>query len=298
MAVLTSPGEVDITARILSGKEPAQVWRAEIAGRVGALAGDGVRVGLATLLVGDDGASQVYVSMKHKAATAAGMVSIDRRLGADASQDEVDAAIDALNADPAVSGYIVQLPLPGHIDTDRAILRIDPDKDADGLHALNLGRMVLDLRAPRPATPSGILRLLDHYEIETGGAHVVIVGRSGLVGRPLSVMLSQRPRNATVTVAHSRTDDLAETARSADILVVAAGSPGLIGADHVAPGATVIDVGTTKTDDGLVGDVRFDEVSEIAGAITPVPGGVGPMTIAGLLANTVTLADSRNGGDA
>lgn len=266
--------------------------RAEVAGRVGALAAHGVRVGLATLLVGDDGPSQVYVSMKHKAAVKAGMHSIERRLGADASQSEVDAAIDDLNSDPEVSGYIVQLPLPGHLDTDRAILRIAPDKDADGLHALNLGRMVLGLPAPRPATPSGILRLLDHYDIDTAGKHVVIVGRSGLVGRPLSVMLSQRPRNATVTVAHSATADLVDVASSADILVVAAGSPGLVGADHVAPGAVVIDVGTTKTDSGLVGDVRFDEVAEIAAAITPVPGGVGPMTIAGLLANTVFLAEA------
>lgn len=281
-----------MTAELLTGKEPAAVLRAEVAGRVGALAADGVSVGLATLLVGDDGPSAVYVGMKHKAAVQAGIKSIDRRLSNEASQDEVDGAIDELNDDPAVNGYIVQLPLPGHLDTDRSILRIDPNKDADGLHPVNLGRMVLGLPAPRPATPSGILRLLDHYDIETAGRHVVIVGRSGLVGRPLSVMLSQRPRNATVTVAHSATDDLAEVTRSADILVVAAGSPGLIGGDQVTPGAVVIDVGTTKTDAGLVGDVRFDEVVEVASAITPVPGGIGPMTIAGLLANTVILAEA------
>ena len=282
-----------MTARLLTGKEPAAVLRAEVAGRVGALAGDGVRVGLATLLVGDDGPSGVYVAMKHKAAVKAGIKSIDKRLGNDATQAEVDAAIDDLNHDPSVSGYIVQLPIPAHLDTDSTILRIDPTKDADGLHATNLGRMVLGLPAPRPATPSGILRLLDHYEIKTHGRHVVIVGRSGLVGRPLSVMLSQRPHNATVTVAHSATADLVEVARSADILVVATGSPGLIGAEHVSPGTVVIDVGTTKTDDGLVGDVRFDEVAEIASGITPVPGGIGPMTIAGLLANTVVLAEAR-----
>ena len=281
-----------MTAELLTGKEPAAVWRAEAAGRVGALAADGVSVGLATLLVGDDGPSSVYVGMKHKAAVKAGIKAIDRRLAADVSQGEVDDAIDELNRDPAVSGYIVQLPIPGHLDTDRTILRIDPKKDADGIHALNLGRMLLGLPAPRPATPSGILRLLDHYDVEMAGKHVVIIGRSGLVGRPLSVMLSQRPHNATVTVAHSATEDLTDLARSADILVVATGSPGLIGADHVTAGAVVIDVGTTKTDAGLVGDVRFDEVAEVASAITPVPGGIGPMTIAGLLANTVILAET------
>ena len=281
-----------MTARILTGKEPAAAQRAEVAERVAALATDGVGVGLATLLIGDDPASAVYVGMKHKAAVKAGIKSIDRRLGNDISQDEVDAAIDALNADPEVTGYIVQLPLPRHLDTDRALLRIDPRKDADGLHALNLGRMVLDLPAPRPATPRGVLRLLDFYEVETSGKNVVIIGRSQLVGRPLSIMLGQKSRNATVTVAHSRTKDLVGVARSADILIVAAGSPGLIGGDHVAPGSVVVDVGTTKTDSGLAGDVRFDEAVEVASAITPVPGGIGPMTIAGLLANTVVLAEA------
>ena len=285
-----------MTAKILTGKEPAAAQRAEVAERVAVLASGGSSVGLATLLVGDDPASAVYVGMKHKAAVKAGIKSIDRRLGNDISQDEVDAAIDALNVDPEVTGYIVQLPLPRHLDTDRALLRIDPRKDADGLHALNLGRMVLDLPAPRPATPSGVLRLLDFYEVETSGKNVVIIGRSQLVGRPLSIMLGQKSRNATVTVAHSRTKDLADVARSADILIVAAGSPGLIGGDHVAPGSVVVDVGTTKTDAGLAGDVRFDEAVEVAAAITPVPGGIGPMTIAGLLANTVVLAEAARDG--
>jgi len=285
-----------MTAKILTGKEPAAAQRAEVAERVAALAADGVSVGLATLLIGDDPASAVYVGMKHKAAVKAGIKSIDRRLGNEVSQEEVDAAIDALNADPEVTGYIVQLPLPRHLDTDRALLRIDPWKDADGLHALNLGRMVLDLPAPRPATPSGVLRLLDFYEVGTSGKNVVIIGRSQLVGRPLSIMLSQKSRNATVTVAHSRTKDLADVARSADILIVAAGSPGLVGGDHVAPGSVVVDVGTTKTDSGLAGDVRFDEAVEVASAITPVPGGIGPMTIAGLLANTVVLAEAAQDG--
>ena len=284
-----------MTAKILTGKEPAAAQRAEVTERVAALAADGVSVGLATLLIGDDPASAVYVGMKHKAAVKAGIKSIDRRLGGEVSQEEVDAEIDALNADPEVTGYIVQLPLPGHLDTDSALLRIDPRKDADGLHALNLGRMVLDLPAPRPATPSGVLRLLDFYEVGTSGRNVVIVGRSQLVGRPLSIMLGQKSRNATVTVAHSRTKDLVGVARSADILIVAAGSPGLIGGDHVAPGSVVVDVGTTKTDSGLAGDVRFDEAVEVASAITPVPGGIGPMTIAGLLANTVVLAEAAQG---
>ncbi len=284
-----------MTAKLLTGKEPAAIMRAAVAGRVGALAADGVRVGLATILVGDDAASAVYVGMKHKTAVKAGITSIDRRLEKGASQAEVDAAIDDLNEDPAVSGYIVQLPLPGHLDTDRTILRINPTKDSDGLHPVSLGRMVLGLPAPRPATPSGILRLLDHYEIETAGKHAVIIGRSGLVGRPLSIMLSQKPYNATVTVAHSASEDLTGVARSADILVVATGMPGLVGADHVSPGAVVIDVGTTKTDSSLSGDVRFDEVVEVASAITPVPGGIGPMTITELLTNTVVLAEAGRG---
>ena len=284
-----------MTAMLLTGKEPAAIMRAAVAGRVGALAADGVRVGLATILVGDDAASAVYVGMKHKTAVKAGITSIDRRLEKGASQAEVDAAIDDLNEDPAVSGYIVQLPLPGHLDTDRTILRINPTKDSDGLHPVSLGRMVLGLPAPRPATPSGILRLLDHYEIETAGKHAVIIGRSGLVGRPLSIMLSQKPYNATVTVAHSASEDLTGVARSADILVVATGMPGLVGADHVSPGAVVIDVGTTKTDSSLSGDVRFDEVVEVASAITPVPGGIGPMTITELLTNTVVLAEAGRG---
>jgi methylenetetrahydrofolate dehydrogenase (NADP+)/methenyltetrahydrofolate cyclohydrolase len=285
-----------MTARILTGKEPAAAQREEVAERVSKLGAEGVGVGLATLLVGDDPASAVYVGMKHKAAVKAGIKSIDRRLSSDATQEEVDAAIDELNADPDVTAYIVQLPLPGHLDTDRALLRIDPRKDADGLHALNLGRVVLDLPAPRPATPSGVLRLLDFYDVGTSGQNVVIVGRSQLVGRPLSIMLSQKSRNSTVTVAHSRTKDLADVTRAADILIVAAGSPGLIGGDHVGSDAVVVDVGTTKTEDGLTGDVRFDEAVEVAAAITPVPGGIGPMTIAGLLANTVFLAEAKRDG--
>ena len=280
-----------MTATILSGREPGAVVRAEVAGRVGALAHDGVRVGLATLMVGDDPASQLYVGIKHRAAIEAGIASIDRRLPATARQEQVEEIIDELNADPVVDAYIVQLPLPDHLDAARILQRMDPRKDADGLHPVNLGRMVLGLPAARPATPTGILRLLNHYGISTVGLEVVVVGRSSLVGRPLSIMLSQKPHDSTVTVVHTNTRDLDRVTSNADLLVVAAGSPGLIGPGHIKPGATIVDVGTTKTEGGLVGDVLFDEVSKVAGAITPVPGGVGPMTIAGLLSNTLMLAE-------
>ena len=266
------------------------VWRAEIAGRVGALAADGVRVGLATLLVGDDPASHTYVRGKHRAAEEAGIRSFDHRLAATATQHEVEATIDRLNDADDVNGFIVQLPLPDGLDSRKVVERIAPGKDADGLHPFNLGRLALDAPGPRPATPSGILRLLDHFDIDTRGRRVVIVGRSVLVGRPLSIMLSGRERNATVTVAHTGTNDLPELTRSAEILVVSAGSPEMIGAEHVSRGTVVVDVGTTRVGDRLRGDVRFDEVAEVAAAITPVPGGVGPMTIAGLLANAVWLA--------
>ena len=269
------------------------MWRAEVAGRVGALAAADRRVGLATLLVGDDPASQAYLRQKHRAAAEVGIASQDHRLPARATQAEVESFVDRLNGDPEVDAFLVQLPLPPHLEETPVLERVDPDKDADGLHPVNLGRMVLDLPGPRPATPTGILRLLDHHEIAIPGKRVVIVGRSALVGRPLSIMLSAKGRDATVTVAHSATEDLAGVTRGADLLIVAAGRPGLIGADHVAPGAIVVDVGTTRVDGELVGDVVFDEVAEVAAGVTPVPGGVGPMTVAGLLANTVMLAERR-----
>lgn len=279
-------------ARILSGVEVAAALRAEVAAAVAAHPG---AVGLATVLVGDDPASHVYVSLKHAAAVAAGMVSIDRRLPATATQAEVEAVVDKLNADPAVVGMIVQLPLPDGLDGDRVVERVDPGKDADGLHPLNLGRLVLGRPTVTPATPTGILRILDHYHIATVGALAVVVGRSFLVGRPLALMLGARGVDATVIQAHSRTAGLADLTRAADLLVVAAGTPRLIGGADVKPGATVIDVGTTRTESGLVGDVDFASVVEVAGAVTPVPGGVGPMTIATLLANTVSLARLRRG---
>jgi methylenetetrahydrofolate dehydrogenase (NADP+)/methenyltetrahydrofolate cyclohydrolase len=255
------------------------------------LAAEGERVGLATLLVGDDPASAVYVRNKHKAAEAAGMRSFDLRLPASASQGEVEEAVDRLNGDAEVDGYIVQLPLPGHLDPAPVLGGMDPDKDADGLHPVNLGRMVSDVPGPRPATPTGVLRLLDHYGIETRGARAVVVGRSTLVGRPLAVMLGVKGRDATVTVAHTATSDLEEVTTVADLLFVAAGRPGLITGRHVKPGAFVVDAGTTRVDGGLVGDCVYDEVVEVAAGVTPVPGGVGPMTIAGLLFNTVALAE-------
>jgi len=284
-----------LSARILSGKEVAAELRSEVAERVAALANRGKSVGLATVLVGDDAASQVYVRNKHRAAAAAGMVSFDRQLPADASPADVLAQVEELNEADEVDGYIVQLPLPEGLDPEPVLDAIDPAKDADGLHPVNLGRLVLGKPALLPATPSGILRILDYYGVVTEGASVVIVGRSFLVGRPLAIMLGLKGRDATVTLAHTRTRHLSELTRRADLLVVAAGRAGLIGAEQVKPGATVIDVGTNRIDDRLVGDVDFDRVVEVAGAITPVPGGVGPMTIASLLANTVAAAEAGAG---
>ncbi len=269
--------------------------RAEVKERVAALAARGKSVGLATVLVGEDPASQVYVRNKHKAAVAAGMLSFDHHLPATASQEQVEDLIRRLNADDEVDGMIVQLPLPDGLDGNRAVETIDPAKDADGLHPHNLGLLVLERSGPRPATPSGVMRILDYYGIETRGKRAVVVGRSFLVGRPLALLLGAKGTDATVVQAHSRTPDLAATTREADILVAAVGRAELITAEFVKPGATVIDVGINRTDDGLVGDVDFDPVAAVAGAITPVPGGVGPMTIASLLLNTVIAAEAAAG---
>lgn len=280
--------------RTLSGAEVADVVRNEAASRVAALRERGRTVGLATVLVGDDAGSQVYVRSKHRAAEAAGMISIDRRLPATATQAEVEAVIEALNAQEQVSGMIVQLPLPDGLDAGRAVELVDPNKDADGLHPFNLGRLVLARPGPLPATPSGIMRILDYYGIETRGKTAVVVGRSVLVGRPLALLLGAKGVDATVVQAHSRTPDLAGVCRRADILVAAVGRPKMIDASFVKPGATVIDVGINRTQDGLVGDVDYEGVLGVAGAITPVPGGVGPMTIATLLANAVALAEAED----
>ena len=283
-----------MSALTLSGKDVSAVVRSEVAERVATLNRQGRSVGLATVLVGDDSASKVYVRNKHRAAEAAGMLSFDRHLRATASQAEVEAAVTELNADERVDGMIMQLPLPGGLNGEAAVELVDPRKDADGLHPFNLGQLMLSRSGPLPATPGGIMRMLDHYGVETSGATAVIVGRSFLVGRPLALLLGEKGVDATVIQAHSRTPDLAGVCRRADILVTAVGRPNMFDERFVKPGATIIDVGINRTDDGLVGDVDFDAVVDVAGAITPVPGGVGPMTIATLLANTVALAEAKD----
>jgi methylenetetrahydrofolate dehydrogenase (NADP+)/methenyltetrahydrofolate cyclohydrolase len=266
------------------------VVKEQVRNDVAALEAAGTAVGLATLLVGDDPASHVYVGYKHKDAESVGIRSIDVTLPETATQGQVVAAIDGLNARDDVTGMIVQLPLPDGLNGEAAVERVLPTKDADGLHPFNLGRLILGQPGPLPATPSGIMTMLDHYNIETAGKMAVVVGRSFLVGRPMAIMLGTKGRDCTVIQAHSRTPDLAGVCRQADILIAAVGRPGMFTAEYIKPGAVVIDVGTNRTDDGLVGDVAFDEVSEVASAISPVPGGVGPMTRASLLVNTVHLA--------
>ena len=284
-----------MTAKTLSGTEVAAVVRTDVAERVERLATQGHAVGLATVLVGDDPASRVYVRNKHRAADRAGIASFEHTLPSSATQREVEDLIVSLNADDRVDGMIVQLPLPEGLDGEAAVETLDPSKDADGLHPFNLGLLVIGRPGPVPATPAGIMAILDHYDIAVPGATAVIVGRSFLVGRPMGLMLGAKGTDATVVQAHSRTPGLEAVCREADILVAAVGRPLMFGRDHVKPGAVVIDVGVNRTDDGLVGDVDAEAVSDIAGAITPVPGGVGPMTIASLLANTVMLAERRVG---
>jgi methylenetetrahydrofolate dehydrogenase (NADP+) / methenyltetrahydrofolate cyclohydrolase len=276
--------------RVLDGREVAAAVKDEVAKTVAEL---DYQPGLATVLVGDDPASHTYVKGKRRDAEQVGIRSVHHELPATTGQSELLDLVASLNRDDEVDGILVQLPLPGDLDGEATVETIDPKKDVDGLHPFNLGLLMLGRPGLRPCTPSGVMRILDHYGIETTGARAVIVGRSFLVGRPLAMMLSERGADSTVSVAHSRTQDLAAVTREADILIAAAGSPGLIGADHVKPGATVIDVGVNRTDEGLVGDVDFDTVADIAGAITPVPGGVGPMTRAMLLVNTLSAAASR-----
>lgn len=284
-----------MSAQILDGKEVAAAVREEVAGRVAVLAKKGKVPGLATVLVGDDPASHVYVRSKRRLAEKVGINSLHHELDAEVTQGEVESLVLRLNADPAVDGILVQLPLPGDLDDKRVTSLIDPNKDADGLHPHNLGLLALERAVLVPCTPQGVMRILSHYGIEVAGKKAVVVGRSFLVGRPLSILLATKGTDATVTVAHSRTPDIAAVAREADILVAAVGVPELIGRGAVKPGATVIDVGINRTDDGLVGDVAFDEVREVAGAITPVPGGVGPMTVAMLMRNTVIAAEHSMG---
>jgi methylenetetrahydrofolate dehydrogenase (NADP+)/methenyltetrahydrofolate cyclohydrolase len=280
-----------MTARVLDGKIVADAVKAEVAAGVKAL---GRAPGLATVLVGDDSASHVYVRGKRRDAEEVGMVSIHHHVPSTISQTDLERLIRSLNEDPAVDGILVQLPLPDGLDGKAAVRTIDPAKDADGLHPFNLGLLVLDEPGPRSCTPSGVMRILDHYDVPTSGARAVVVGRSFLVGRPLALMLAARGTDATVSTAHSRTHDLAELTKQADILIAAIGAPQMITASHIQPGATVIDVGVNRLEDGrLVGDVDFASAVEVAGAITPVPGGVGPMTRAMLLVNTLAAAKLR-----
>lgn len=279
-----------MTAQILDGKAVAAAVKEEVAVAVAEM---GRAPGLATVLVGDDPASHTYVRGKRRDAGEVGMRSIHHELAVDVGQEEVFDLVDRLNADDDVDGILVQLPLPAHLDGEATVQRIDPGKDVDGLHPFNLGQLVLGRPGLRSCTPSGVMRILEHYGIEVAGKRAVIVGRSFLVGRPLALMMSERGVDATVTMAHSRTSDLIDLTSEADILVAAVGVARLISGAHVRPGATVIDVGINRVDGKLVGDVDFDEAVEVAGAITPVPGGVGPMTRAMLLVNTVTAASQR-----
>ena len=290
-----------MSARILDGAALGRAIRQEVAAEVARLKSAGVTPGLAVVLLGADPASQVYVRNKGRACEEAGMHSVTITMSPETSQTELLATIDRLNADPAIHGMLVQLPLPKHIDADTVLRRIDPAKDVDGFHPVNVGKLVIgDPTGFRPATPYGVQQILLRSGIETKGAHAVVIGRSTIVGKPMANLLIQTGPggDATVTVCHSKSRDLPGIARSADILIVAIGRPEFVTADMVKPGAVVIDVGINRKEDAtqprgyrLVGDVAFGPVSEIAGAITPVPGGVGPMTIAMLLRNTLQAAE-------
>jgi len=279
-----------VSATLLDGRAAAAELKAALRERVADLRGRGFVPGLGTVLVGDDPGSRSYVAGKHRDCAEVGIVSLQRELPADASQDQLDAVVDELNADPACTGYIVQLPLPAGLDQGRALSRMDPDKDADGLHPVNLGRLVLGEPGPLPCTPRGIVALLRRHGVVLAGAEVIVVGRGVTVGRPLGLLLTRRTENATVTLCHTGTRDLAAHLRRADVVVAAAGVPGLVGAADVRPGAAVVDVGITRTAAGLVGDVAPD-VAAVAGFLAPMPGGVGPMTRAMLLANVVEAAE-------
>jgi methylenetetrahydrofolate dehydrogenase (NADP+)/methenyltetrahydrofolate cyclohydrolase len=281
-----------VTANVLDGKAAAAVIKAELKVRVAALRDHGVVPGLGTLLVGDDPGSRWYVNAKHKDCAEVGIESIRRELSADASQAEIEAVIDELNADAACTLYIVQLPLPEGIDENAIIGRIDPAKDADGLHPTNLGWLVLGKEAPLPCTPRGIVELLRRNDVPIAGQHVVVVGRGITVGRPMGLLLTRRSENATVTLCHTGTRDLAAEVRRADIVIAAAGVPGIITADKVKPGAALLDVGVSRDHAGaIVGDLAPD-VWDVAGWVAPNPGGVGPMTRAMLLSNVVDFSEA------
>ncbi|MEV4735911.1 MULTISPECIES: bifunctional methylenetetrahydrofolate dehydrogenase/methenyltetrahydrofolate cyclohydrolase [unclassified Microbacterium] len=289
-----------MTAVVLDGKAASAEIKAELTERVAALKAKGIVPGIATVLVGADPASQLYVGMKHRQSEAIGMNSIQRELPADASQADVEALIDELNADDSCHGYIVQLPLPKHIDTDAILERIDPAKDADGLHPTNLGRLVLNVNSPihtpLPCTPRGVIELLLRNDYDLKGKHVVVVGRGVTIGRSIGLLLTRRDLNATVTLMHTGTVDMPRYLREADVIVAAAGVKHLIRAEDVKPGAAVLDVGVTRESDPetgkslVFGDVHPD-VAEVAGWVSPNPGGVGPMTVALLMTNVVEAAE-------
>jgi methylenetetrahydrofolate dehydrogenase (NADP+)/methenyltetrahydrofolate cyclohydrolase len=280
-----------VTARILDGKATAATIKGELKERVGRLRDDGVVPGLATILVGDDPGSRWYVAGKHRDCAEVGIESTRVDLSADVSQAVVEEAVAALNADPECTGYIVQLPLPPHMDENDVLGKMDPAKDADGLHPTNLGWLVLGRPAPLPCTPRGIVELLRRHDVPVAGATVCVVGRGVTVGRPLGLLLTRRSENATVTLCHTGTRDLAAACRNADIVVAAAGVPGIVTGDMVKPGAAVLDVGVSRDGAGkLAGDVAPD-VWDVAGWISPNPGGVGPMTRAMLLTNLVEAAE-------
>ena len=293
-----------MAATIIDGKQVAADMRAELKEKVAGLKEKGVIPGLGVILVGDDPASRSYVTAKERACEEIGIYSDDNRLPADISQDELMALVQKMNQDPKINGILVQLPLPKHLNEDEVLLAIDPDKDVDGFHPMNVGRMVVGQDAFLPCTPHGVLHLLKRSNVELSGAEVVIVGRSNIVGKPLANMLVQKSDmgNATVTVCHTRTKDIAEHCRRADIIIAAVGWPNTVTADMVKDGAVVIDVGVNRVEDAskkrgyrLVGDVDFEGIKEKASLITPVPGGVGPMTITMLLYNTVESAKQAAG---
>jgi methylenetetrahydrofolate dehydrogenase (NADP+) / methenyltetrahydrofolate cyclohydrolase len=280
-----------MSAQILDGKATAAQIKAELKVRVAALASRGVTPGLGTVLVGDDPGSRSYVAGKHRDCAQVGIASIQVELPATTSAEELASRIAELNADPACTGYIVQLPLPAGLDDNWALGLVDPDKDADGLHPANLGRLVLGEPGPLPCTPRGIVELLRRHGVGLAGAEVCVVGRGTTVGRPLGLLLTRKSENATVTLCHTGTADIGVHTRAADIVIAAAGRPGLITADMISPGAICVDVGITRTEAGLVGDLD-PEVRQIASWVAPVPGGVGPMTRAMLLSNVVERAEA------
>jgi len=282
---------VAVPAQTLDGKLTRDEIFVDLTARVAALTAAGRTPGLGTVLVGDDPGSHSYVKGKHSDCAKVGITSIRRDLPADVSATELNDTLEDLNADPACTGYIVQLPLPRHLDENAALERIDPAKDADGLHPTNLGRLVLNEPAPLPCTPQGIVALLRRFDVELDGAHVVVIGRGVTVGRPLGLLLTRRSENATVTLCHTGTRDLSALTRQADVIVAAVGVPHMLTADMVRPGAAVVDVGVSRVNDKLTGDVA-PEVWEVAGKVSPNPGGVGPLTRAFLLTNVVELAES------